>query len=302
MQSIYALKQSKEESLDSQLAFLQKSMGNMYLLYLSLLSLFIELSERDKEQRSLSSKKYIADESPAFPNPSKFSNNSILSALANHKGFLEELKKRKLKIWYLNPEYIKIIYKEITECKAYKIYMNNSESSFEEDREFLLTIFKETIAPNEKLHDFLEDDQLTWNDDIPIVNTFILKRIKKIQSPQDSLFTPMKVDSEDVDFSLNLLKKTALNLESLTKEFSDKTPNWDQERIADIDTILIQMAICEFLHFPSIPVRVTLNEYLEIAKEYSSPKSSLFINGILDSVSNDLKKSERLLKKGRGLL
>lgn len=274
----------------------------MYLLYLSLLSLFIELRERDEEQRSLASKKYLTDNKPAFPNPSKFSNNSILTALANHKELLEVLEKRKLKIWYLNPEYIKILYKEITESKAYKVYMNNSDSSFEEDREFLITIFKETIAPNEKLHDFLEDDQLTWNDDIPIVNTFILKRIKKIQSPQESLFTPLKVDTEDVDFSLNLLKKTALNLESLTHEFSDKTPNWDQERIADLDTILLQMAICEFLHFPSIPVRVTLNEYLEIAKEYSSPKSSLFINGILDSVSNDLKKSERLLKKGRGLL
>lgn len=302
MQSIYALKHSEEETLDKQEVFLQKSMGNMYSLYLSLLSLFMEIREMDLDQVSIASKKYIQDEKPPYTNPQKLSENRILRSLANDEALKEVLEKRKLKIWYLNPEYVKILYREITSSSSFKKYMSSTQSDFEEDREFILSIFKNFIAPNEKLHDFLEDNQITWMDDLPIVNTFLLKRIKKINSEDESLFVEMRVDKEDVDFSIRLLRKTALNSEELTKEFSDKTPNWDQERIADIDTILLQMAICEFLYFPSIPVRVTLNEYLEIAKEYSSPKSSIFINGILDAVSNELKKSERLLKKGRGLL
>jgi N utilization substance protein B len=110
------------------------------------------------------------------------------------------------------------------------------------------------------------------------------------------------VDKEDLDFGMNLLKKCSLKSEDLIEQYVDKTANWDKERIADIDAILLQMAICEFMYFPSIPVRVSLNEYLEISKEYSSPKSSIFINGILDTVSNELKESGKLKKSGRGLL
>jgi len=183
--------------------------------------------------------------------------------------------------------------------------MRNNVNTFEEDQQFVVDIFTEIIAPNEKLYDYLEDHKLTWIDDIPLVNTAIQKQLKQIKNSSDpDIFYVSKLykDADDKEFVRNLFRKTVLNNPELTKEFIDKTPNWDAERIAEIDAIILKMAICEFLKFPSIPVKVTINEYLEIAKEYSTPKSSIFINGILDNLVKDYQKDNRLIKTGRGLM
>jgi N utilization substance protein B len=160
------------------------------------------------------------------------------------------------------------------------------------------------VVPNEKLYEFLEDNKLTWIDDIPVVNTQIIKQLKQIKSAKDEAFKIPKLfkDQEDQEFVTNLFRKTVLNEKELAKEYVDKTPNWDSERIAEIDTIVLKMAICEFVKFPSIPVKVTINEYLEIAKEYSTPKSSIFINGILDNLVKEFEIANKLNKIGRGLM
>ncbi len=303
MQGIYALQHSKDSNLKDQELFLQKSMANMFTLYTSLLALLLELKAMAENQLEVSSKKYIKETTTNFKNPSKFADNAVLKLLSEDSFLLETIESKKLKIWYLNPEYVKILFKEITSSKVYINYMESDEISFDADRDFIVEIFKNIIAPNDKLYEFLEDDQLTWIDDLPIVNTFLLKKLKKLTDySTESLLPALKVDKEDLDFGLNLLRKCSLNSEELIQQYIDKTANWDKERIADLDAILLQMAICEFMNFPSIPVRVSLNEYLEIAKEYSSPKSSIFINGILDTVSNELKESGKLQKSGRGLL
>jgi len=268
-----------------------------------LLALLLELKAMAENQLEVSSKKYIKETTTNFKNPSKFADNAVLKLLSEDSFLLETIESKKLKIWYLNPEYVKILFKEITSSKVYINYMESDEISFDADRDFIVEIFKNIIAPNDKLYEFLEDDQLTWIDDLPIVNTFLLKKLKKLTDySTESLLPALKVDKEDLDFGLNLLRKCSLKSEELIQQYVDKTANWDKERIADLDAILLQMAICEFMNFPSIPVRVSLNEYLEIAKEYSSPKSSIFINGILDTVSNELKESGKLKKSGRGLL
>jgi N utilization substance protein B len=303
MQGIYALQHSKDSNLKDQELFLQKSMANMFTLYTSLLALLLELKAMAENQLEVSSKKYIKETTTNFKNPSKFADNAVLKLLSEDSFLLETIESKKLKIWYLNPEYVKILFKEITSSKVYINYMESDEISFDADRDFIVEIFKNIIAPNDKLYEFLEDDQLTWIDDLPIVNTFLLKKLKKLTDySTESLLPALKVDKEDLDFGLNLLRKCSLKSEELIQQYVDKTANWDKERIADLDAILLQMAICEFMNFPSIPVRVSLNEYLEIAKEYSSPKSSIFINGILDTVSNELKESGKLKKSGRGLL
>jgi transcription antitermination protein NusB len=172
-----------------------------------------------------------------------------------------------------------------------------------EDKNFIADLFSEVIAPNDKLYDYLEDYKLTWLDDLPTINTLVLKQIKQLKSENDTfLVTKLYKDLDDKDYVKNLFRKTVLNEVELSKEYIDKTPNWDTERIAEIDTIILKMAICELLKFPSIPVKVTINEYLEIAKEYSTPKSSIFINGILDNIVKDYQKNNRLTKAGRGLL
>ena len=304
MQSIYALVQSKDDSLQRQEKFLKVSIENTYTLYLLWLSLFVEIQKRAAEQISLSAKKYISDGKQEFPNPKKFVQNRLLVQILENKTLEEEISNRKLDNWYLNEEYVKLIYKDIIESETYKEYMSTPESDYAADKELILTLFKNIIAPNEKIYDYFEDDKLTWVDDMPIVNTFLLKHLKKVkQVHPDSYFLPSLLkDGEDMTYAMQLLSRTLLKNDALEKEIDGKTPNWDKDRIAGIDSILLKMAICELLHFPSVPERVTINEYLEIAKEYSTPKSSIFINGILDKLTKEYKSEGKLNKMGRGLL
>ncbi len=304
MQCIYALTQSHDESLEKQEKFLNVSIANMYSLYLLMLSLFVELHGLASNHLKLSSKKYISTPSDAYPDKDKFVNNALLKQIVQNEALKSELAKRKLKNWYLNEEYVKIILKDIQASPIYDAYMTMDSNSYEEDKEVLIALFKKVIAPNEKIQDYFEDDQLTWVDDIPIVNTFILKRLKKAKEskPASYFLPPLLKDEEDMKFAKQLLTKTLLRNTEWEKEIEGKTPNWDKDRIADIDAILLKMSICELLNFPSIPERVTLNEYLEIAKEYSTPKSSIFINGILDKLVKEYKVDGKLKKVGRGLL
>ncbi|NJB72476.1 N utilization substance protein B [Saonia flava] len=304
MQCIYALTQSQDDSLEKQEKFLRMSIENMYSLYLLMLSLLIEVRQLAAKNVKLSSKKYLATASDQYPNQEKFVNNALLNQLGDNKMLKDALAKKKLKNWYLNEEYVKIIYKEIIESKLYKDYMLSADTSFEKDKELIVELFKNVIAPNEKVYDYFEDDKLTWVDDIPIVNTFILKRFKKVKGNQgESFFLPdLLKDREDMEFAQKLLTKTLLNNAQWEGEIDGKTPNWDKDRIAEIDSILLKMAICELLNFSSIPEKVTLNEYLEIAKEYSTPKSSIFINGILDKLVKEYRSEGKLKKVGRGLL
>src|SRR6056300_1683899 len=250
MQGIYALQHSKDSNLKDQELFLQKSMANMFTLYTSLLALLLELKAMAENQLEVSSKKYIKETTTNFKNPSKFAANAVLKLLSEDSFLLETIESKKLKIWYLNPEYVKILFKEITSSKVYINYMESDEISFDADRDFIVEIFKNIIAPNDKLYEFLEDDQLTWIDDLPIVNTFLLKKLKKLTDySTESLLPALKVDKEDLDFGLNLLRKCSLKSEELIQQYVDKTANWDKERIADLDAILLQMAICEFMNF-----------------------------------------------------
>jgi N utilization substance protein B len=236
-------------------------------------------------------------------NPSsKFIQNKFLQLLKNSESLLDKIEARKINNWKQNDDVILFLIHAIKESQLYIDYMSKPSATFDEDKYFIADLFSEVIAPNEKLYDYLEDYKLTWLDDLPLVNTMILKQIKQIKESQDFRVTKLYKDEEDKEYAKNLFRKTVLNELELSKQYIDKTPNWDTDRIAQIDTIILKMAICEFLKFSSIPVKVTINEYLEIAKEYSTPKSSIFINGILDNLVKDLKTENKLLKTGRGLL
>tara|TARA_B100000949_G_scaffold108080_1_gene95962 strand:+ start:27122 stop:28036 length:915 start_codon:yes stop_codon:yes gene_type:complete len=303
MQCIYALVQSKDDSLQKQEKFLRVSIENMYVLYILILSLLAELHRLAEKHVSHASKKYVATEEDKYPNPEKFVKNRLLLQLVNNEALKNELSNRKLDNWYLNDEYVKIIYKAVVASDIYKDYMSNDEDSYANDRNVIIQLFKEIIAPNEKIYDYIEDDKLTWVDDFPIVNTFLVKRLKKAKPDSgDRFFLPSLLkDQQDMDFANDLLTKTLLNDGKWEKEIEGKTPNWDNDRIAEIDSIILKMAICELLNFSSIPEKVTLNEYLEIAKEYSTPKSSIFINGVLDKLAKEYKSDGRIQKIGRGL-
>lgn len=301
MQSLYAYSQSENDNMNSEEKFLLKSMEEMYDLYLLLLDLFVEIKDHAVDYMEKSQQKHLPSEEDRDPNR-KFVNNEILSLLENNTGLQNGLETRKLNHWKQDDEYVEILWSEIRNSEIYHEYMSSRSGTFQEDKEFVIKIFKEIIAPNEKLYDYLEDKKITWLDDLPLVNTAIVKMLQKLQSGKEHALTRLFKNAEDKEYAINLFRKTLLNDESLAAEMEGKTPNWDKERIADLDAILIKMAICEFLKFPSIPVKVTINEYLEIAKEYSTPKSSIFINGILDKLSREYKEEGKLNKMGRGLM
>lgn len=301
MQAIYAMHQNNSDDLVKQEKFLLFSIDSMKELYLLLLSTLIELQKKELEFIEISKKKHLATIEERNPNL-KFVNNPILGALQNDQALELAFEKNKINNWKNNDDLILLLLQEIKQHILYKQYMSTTETDFEADKNFVVDLFSEIIAPNDKLYNYLEEYKLTWVDDIPVVNTQILKQLKQFAINKEFTISKLYKDDEDKEFAISLLKKTALNEVELAKEYIDKTPNWDTDRIAEIDTILLKMAICEFLKFPSVPVKVTINEYLELAKEYSTPKSSLFINGILDKLVKEFQIDNKIVKSGRGLI
>jgi transcription antitermination protein NusB len=304
MQNIFAMHLSQSDNLDKEKKFLNYSIESIHELYLTMLSLLIEIQKREIDFLDKSSKKHLSTPQERNPNK-KFVNNSVFKILLETKNLSKALEDKKIKPWDLHDDYVYILLSEIKNSSWYEKYMHNEVNDFEEDKVFIMNIFTEIIAPNEKLYEFIEDTKLTWTDDISLINTQIIKQLEQLKPTalqEGFKVSKLYKDAEDQEFSLDLFAKTVLNEAEFAKEFADKTPNWDTERIAEMDTIMLKMAICEFLKFPSIPTKVTINEYLEIAKEYSTPKSSIFINGILDNLVKEFQAKNKLNKIGRGLM
>lgn len=301
MQTIYAMHQSGSDNLEKQEKFLTASLENILDLYLIMLSTLTEIRKKEIEFIEISKKKHLATPEERNPNL-RFINNLVLIALEESNSLSIAIEDRKINNWSINDDTILMLLQAVKQSELYLNYMDKKSVTFEEERFFIADLFSDVIAPNEKLYSYLEDFKLTWVDDIPVVNTEILKQLKKISKDEDFRIAKLYKDIEDKDFASTLFRKTVLNEDKLAKEFIDKTPNWDIERIAELDTIILKMAICEFLNFPSIPLKVTINEYLELAKEYSTPKSSIFINGILDNLVKQFQTENRIKKIGRGLL
>jgi len=303
MQALYAFKGNEEGDFSKDQKFLLHSIDNMYNLYLLLISIFIEIQKKSEIQLEKIQQKHLATHEDKNPN-TKFANNALLLMIKDNNLLQEKIENHKINNWELDSEYIDILFKAISNSKAYTNYMQTKTSDFKEDKEFIIKIFKDIIAPNNKLYDYLEDKNLTWLDDLPSINTTILKLLQKTKTTSsETHFIPkLYKDNDDRQFALNLLKNSILNQDSINEEIKNKTLNWDSDRIASVDYVLIQMAICELQHFSSIPVKVTINEYLELAKEYSTPKSSIFINGILDKLVKEYEVAGKLNKVGRGLM
>lgn len=302
LQSLYAFFQSDEQDLDKQEKFLHFSIAQMQDLQALMLQLMVALRNHADNFLQKSQKKHLATH--IEKNPSRaFIDNKVIALIAENSKLSEYLKNKKLNYWNLDDEYVTIIFNELKQQDWYDSYLQKENTSFAEDKEMVIRLYKEVIAPNEKLYEYLEDKRLTWLDDFPLVNTSIVKMLNKLsEKRRDSIFNPqIYKDEEDKDFSVQLLRKVILNNDKLSQEVDGKTPNWDTERIADIDLIILKMGIAEFLYFPSMPIRVTINEYLEISKEYSTPKSSFFINGILDKLVKEFSDAGKLNKIGRGL-
>ncbi|MDX1349924.1 MAG: transcription antitermination factor NusB [Putridiphycobacter sp.] len=305
LQILYAFYQTEDAEYVKFEKELFASMSKMYDLYIYFLLVFEELHDFSSERIEERKLRKRATEADLSPN-TKFVNNPIIQLLKTNEDLKAKSEIRKVN-WQsdVKKDMLSKMHNAIIESEVYENYMSDtSESDFEADKAFIIDLFKTEIANFGLLHDFLEDETVYWQDDIDLVCSMVIKTIRntKAEDSQITLMPLFKDEEDEVRYvqclMRNIIEKDAEN----TKLIGKLTKNWDIERIAKMDIIILKMAITEIMVFPSIPVKVSLNEYIEIAKFYSSPQSKVFINGVLDKSIIVLEKEGKIKKSGRGLL
>lgn len=296
VQIVYAYYQNGGKNLDTAEKELFFSLSKAYDLYNYLLLLMVEVTKQANKRLNAAKNKLVPTEEELFPN-TKFVENRFIAQLEVNKQLLEFSNNQK-KTWENEADFVKTLCDKILESDIYKEYMASETSSYEEDRELWRKLYKNIIFNNIELDQVLEDQSLYWNDDKEIVDTFVLKTIKRFDEKNGAKqeLLPEFKDEEDQDFARRLFRRTILNADYYRHLISENTKNWDLDRVAFMDVVIMQIALAEILSFPNIPVSVSLNEYVEIAKLYSTPKSGGFINGTLDGIVNSLKKENKLTK------
>ena len=296
VQIVYAYYQNGGKNLDTAEKELFFSLSKAYDLYNYLLLLMVEVTKQANKRLNAAKNKLVPTKEELFPN-TKFVENRFIAQLEVNKQLLEFSNNQK-KTWENEADFVKTLCDKILESDIYKEYMASETSSYEEDRELWRKLYKNIIFNNIELDQALEDQSLYWNDDKEIVDTFVLKTIKRFDEKNGAKqeLLPEFKDEEDQDFARRLFRRTILNADYYRHLISENTKNWDLDRVAFMDVVIMQIALAEILSFPNIPVSVSLNEYVEIAKLYSTPKSGGFINGTLDGIVNSLKKENKLTK------
>jgi transcription antitermination protein NusB len=302
LQVLYAYYSSEEKSINNTEKELFFCIQKAYDLYHYLFDLVIEMADYAENRIEIKKNKHQPSYEDLHPNR-KFINNQVIAQLRINKKLNTYLDQKKLS-WKDNPELIKELYLMMTESEMYKKYMNDGNHSYFEDRKYIERLFNKIILVSEDLYQVLEEKSIYWNDDVDFVISMIVKTLKRFneRSDEELNLMPMFKDQEDRDFTKDLLRKAIINHDELRELIKEHSKNWDVERIAFMDILIMQLAITEFLYFPTIPTKVSLNEYIELSKFYSTEKSRNFINGILDKTLKDLKKSEKISKSGRGLI
>ena len=295
VQIVYAYYQNGGKNLDTAEKELFFSLSKAYDLYNYLLLLMVEVTKQANKRLNAAKNKLVPTKEELFPN-TKFVENRFIAQLEVNKQLLEFSNNQK-KTWENEADFVKTLCDKILESDIYKEYMASETSSYEEDRELWRKLYKNIIFNNIELDQVLEDQSLYWNDDKEIVDTFVLKTIKRFDEKNGAKqeLLPEFKDEEDQDFARRLFRRTILNADYYRHLISENTKNWDLDRVAFMDVVIMQIALAEILSFPNIPVSVSLNEYVEIAKLYSTPKSGGFINGTLDGIVNSLKKENKLI-------
>lgn len=301
MQALYAFHQSNNNNIEKAEKELLFQLDRVYDLYLYLLLLLVEFAEFESTHTESLKDLYKSrvNKEEAF-----LMKNKLILQLTLNKDLLSKVKSRKIS-WQKDHEMVRKLFLELKKEKKYKVYCKIENKSYKDDQEIVLFIFKNYIAESNFLEHYLEEQNIYWADDQELVNNVIIKTLKsfKEDTPTDFPLSPIfKDDVEDKDFIVQLLRKTIINDSEYEKEIADHAKNWEVDRIALIDIILMKMAICEVLNFSSIPIKVSINEYIDISKTYSSPKSKIFINGIIDKLVVKFKQEGIVKKLGRGLI
>lgn len=297
VQMLYSYLLTKSDmKIDEALKTLEKSMDKSYELYHYLLLLPIALTDLQDQRLDNARNKYLPDENDLNPN-TKFVNNIFVNKLRNNAMFNEYLKEYPLS-WSDNETYLRLTLDKILNSDLYKSYMEEPEQSLAADSDFWRKAMREIVLVDDNLLDVLEEKSVYWNDDLETIGTFVLKTIKKFADDSYEELLPQFKDQEDREFGKKLFMAAVQNQESymgLIEKFVKKE-SWDVERLAFMDVVVLLLAIAEVETVPSVPTRVSLNEYIEIAKFYSTQKSGQFVNGILNAIIVSLKKDGLLAK------
>ncbi len=302
LQVLYAYYSTEEKSINNTEKELFFCIQKAYDLYHYLFALVIDIADYAENRIEIKKNKHQPLYEDLHPN-TKFISNQLIAQLRNNRQLHDYLDQKKLS-WKDNPELIKELYLLMTESEVYEEYMKDKNRSYFDDRKFIERLFNKVILVSEDLYVELEEKSIYWNDDVDFVISMIIKTLKRFNELSDSgqRLMPMFKDQEDRDFTKDLLRRAIINHDELRELIKEHSKNWDVERIAFMDILIMQLAIAEFLYFPTIPTKVSLNEYIELSKFYSTEKSRNFINGILDKTLKDLKRSEKISKSGRGLI
>ena len=303
LQNIFAWHMADKKDIKGDLKTLMQSIDSVYEMYIWMLSLMVEVTEFTANDAAERANKHIKTAEDMNPNM-KLLHNKFSVLMQQNPEYVSSVKKYKVD-WGFDPEIRKTVYNSLKASKEYADYLADPNESLESSKDIIKYIFRKIILKNQGIIQVFEEKFINWQVDHEVMKGMVAKTLKNFthDDPFKNKLTEISADwIEDSKFVQDLFVYTLQNDAKYQEMIAERTKNWESERIALMDTILMKMAICELLNFPSIPVKVTINEYLELSKDYSTPKSNSFINGILDKILGDLKKTNTIKKIGRGLI
>lgn len=301
VKALYAHMKSDADSLMASEKMLVTSIDKTYDLYFLMLSLIAEMAHYAEQRQEMAKKKQLPTYEDLNPNR-KFVDNAVVRLIAQSDSVNDYLAARKLS-WAQYPELIKSLFTQLEQSDYYQKYMTSQERSFREDLALVTEFYTRELEESEALENVLDEMSILWNDDLGFALIMVTRTLSNMRPSHVEVRVLPKFKSiEDLDFARELFSKAAVNFDDYQEEIEKYTRNWDVERIAFMDNLIMATAMAELVTFPSIPVKVTLDEYIEIAKFYSTHGSSTFINGILDKIVATLTAEGRINKSGRGLI
>lgn len=302
LQALYSFNHDSDKGLSAGERKLHKSIEDIYRLYLYELKILKLLHEFAQERLELKKQKKLPTHEDLNPK-ANFANNRFLNWLGQNTQLQSQWEKHLVNFGE-SKEVVRKIFKELLENEQYLNYLNEEAPTLADDKRLVKEVYGHLIIENETLHQVYEDYNLHWADDLDVAQMLVTKTLKSFneQADETTALPSLLKDQDDMDFALKLFRKTINHNGQLEPIIKEKAKNWETERIAMVDYLLIKMGLTEMKEFPQIPVKVTINEYIEIAKEYSTPKSGNFINGILDKIKDEMLESGEIRKIGRGLL
>lgn len=302
MQILFAYYSEEKPDIVKYEKILFESFDRFRDLYIALLLLPAEMQAKAIEKIEAGMNKKLPTKEDLHPN-TKFVTNTLVRILANSKTLDKASKEIHIR-WKDNDDLLRQMFKTLIESSDYKEYMASKERGFEHDREYLLRFIRRHIVNFELMHDWLEEIGIFWNDDLDLASSMALKTLKTVKDSDDdiTLMPLWKADDDEEEYTRNIFRKTITLGEASEKLIAENAPNWDADRIALMDMVILKMALAEAQTCESIPLKVTMNEYIELANYYSTPKSNVFINGLLETLFGKLQAEGKIKKMGRGLI